>query len=131
MELTADARLIGNKGPKAKSPLNCDPVPAIPEGLANKLKENCEKGDPVCTNDGTNIEAHLTYVNADKGYISSTSEYIQKQFQTDGKAGPSPSPNVGVGDNTAALAALGEVLGAPPNAPRGQCGFAPPSLKGL
>jgi hypothetical protein len=101
----------GNKGPAAKSPLNCDPEPVFPPALSQKLKENCEKGDPVCTNDGTIPDSHLVYSDPAKGYIEASAKYIQAQFKADGKVGPSPSPNVGVGDNTAALLQLGQILG--------------------
>ena len=41
---------LGNKGPKAMSPLNCkNPVPVFAPELAQKLRQNCEKGDPVCS----------------------------------------------------------------------------------
>ncbi|KAF2399443.1 cutinase-domain-containing protein [Trichodelitschia bisporula] len=105
----------GNKGPNALSPLNCDKVPVFPADLAAKLKENCEKGDPVCTNDGTDSASHLVYSDPAKGYIAASAAYIQKQFTSNGKAGASPSPNVGTGDNTQALLELGEVLGAGKN----------------
>jgi hypothetical protein len=102
----------GNKGPKAKSPLNCDPIPVFPTALAEKLQQNCEKGDPVCTNDGDSVDSHLIYSEPSKGYITGSAEYIKKQLETNGKAGPVLSPNVGVGDNSAALAKVGEALGA-------------------
>lgn len=65
----------------------------------------------MCTNDGTNPESHLVYSDPAKGYIKGSSEYIQKQIQSKGKSGPVPSPNVGVGNNTAALLELGKILG--------------------
>jgi len=79
--------------------------------LAEKLQQNCEKGDPVCTNDGTLVESHLVYSDPAKGYITGSAEYIKKQLETKGKAGQKLSPNVGVGNNSAALAKLGEALG--------------------
>jgi hypothetical protein len=113
---------LGNKGPGAKSPLNCDPEPPFPDALLPKLKENCEAGDPVCTNDGTDPEAHLVYSDPKKGYMTDSAGYIKKQFDTNGKAGAQPSPNVGVGDNSEALQKLGEILGGPKVKP-GTCGL--------
>jgi len=115
-------RIAGNKGPDAKSPLNCDPEPVFPSALAQKLKENCEKGDPVCTNDGTIPDSHLVYSDPAKGYIEASAKYIEAQFKSGGKAGPQPSPNVGTGDNTAALLALGQILGSPATGTAG-CGL--------
>jgi hypothetical protein len=54
--------------------------------------------------------------------MTDSATYIKQQFDSNGKAGPQPSPNVGVGDNSAALAALGEILGGPKVAP-GTCGL--------
>jgi hypothetical protein len=77
----------------------------------------------VCTNDGTKPEAHLVYSDPSKPYISDSAKYIEQQFKTNGKAGPQPSPNVGTGDNTAALLELGQILGGP-KTPGGACGLA-------
>jgi hypothetical protein len=104
----------GNKGPDALSPLG-GKVPVFPEDLKTKLKENCATGDPVCTNSGKTTSAHLTYNTGT--YMSSSAAYIQKQFQTGGKAGASPSPNGGPndkGNNISAMQALGSALGASP-----------------
>ena len=104
----------GNKGPEALSPLG-GKVPVFPADLQTKLKENCAAQDPVCTNSGKNTSAHLTYRNGD--YMAKSAAYIQKQFQTGGKAGASPSPNGGPndkGDNTSAMQSLGKALGATP-----------------
>jgi Cutinase len=104
----------GNRGPNVPSPLG-GITPVFPKALADKLKENCEKGDPVCTNSGQETEQHLGYVEPTKDYMSSSAAYIKKQFDTKGTAGPSPSPNGGVkdkGDNTEALKKLGRELGA-------------------
>jgi hypothetical protein len=90
--------------------------------LSQKLKENCEAGDPVCTNDGQIPDSHLVYSDPAKGYIKASAEYIQAQFKSDGKTGPQPSPNVGTGDNTAALLLLGQILGAPADGSSG-CGL--------
>jgi len=77
----------GNMGPTAKSPLG-GTVPVFPKALANRLMENCAKGDPVC-GAGSNIMAHLTY---GKGsYMSESAKYIQKQFKSGGTAGPNAS----------------------------------------
>jgi hypothetical protein len=109
--------------------LNCDPEPVFPPALAQKLKENCEAGDPVCTNDGTIPDSHLVYSDPAKGYIKASAEYIQAQFKADGKAGPQPSPNVGVGDNTAALLQLGQILGSGASGTAG-CGLQNTQPKG-
>ncbi|KAF2420536.1 alpha/beta-hydrolase [Tothia fuscella] len=119
----------GNKGPAAKSPLNCDPEPPFPSALLPKLKENCEAGDPVCTNDGAKIEAHLVYSDPAKNYMTDSAVYIKKQFDSNGKAGAEPSPNVGTGDNTAALLELGQLLGGP-KVPAGECGLQLQASKG-
>jgi cutinase len=106
----------GNKGPSAKSPMG-GTVPKFPAPLAGKVKENCAKGDPVCTNSGKEVNDHLVYYETKFDYMSSSAEYIKKQFETKGKAGASPSPNGGEndkGDNTAALLELGKQLGGDP-----------------
>jgi hypothetical protein len=103
----------GNRGLNARSPLG-GIVPAFPADLGKKLKENCEKGDPVCTNSGSVIGDHLTYSEDKLGYIKGSAEYIIQQFKTDGKVGPQASPNGGdqdKGNNTAALIELGKLLG--------------------
>jgi hypothetical protein len=48
-----------------------------------------------------------------------SAKYVQQQFQSGGKSGPQPSPNVGTGNNNAALLELGKVLGAPAGATNG------------
>jgi hypothetical protein len=105
----------GNKGPGAKSPLG-GIVPEFPAPLLQKTKQNCSKGDPVCTNSGTLPDEHLVYPD-DALYMKPSAEYIAKQLKMDGKAGAAPSPNGGVqdkGDNSEALKKLGEMLGASP-----------------
>jgi cutinase len=77
----------GNMGPSAKSPLG-GTVSVFPRALANRLMENCAKGDPVC-GAGSNILAHLTYGTGN--YMSESAKYIQKQFQSGGTAGPNAS----------------------------------------
>jgi cutinase len=102
----------GNRGPKARSPLGGF-VKSFPAELENKLKQNCSKGDPVCTNTGTVTDEHLIY--AEESWMKASAEYIQKQFKSGGKAGPEPSPNGGpndIGDNSVALEKLGKELGA-------------------
>jgi hypothetical protein len=107
----------GNKGPNAKSPMGGS-VPKFPALLAEKVKENCAKGDPVCTNSGKEVNDHLVYYEDKFDYMKESAEYIKKQFETKGKAGPSPSPNGGEndkGDNTQALLDLGKQLGGNPD----------------
>lgn len=87
-------------------------VPTLPPALAQKVKQNCADGDPVCTNSGTDPNKHLEYV--EPHYMKSSAEYIAQQLKTDGKAGPSPSKYGGAqdkGDNKDALKKLGETLG--------------------
>jgi hypothetical protein len=59
------------------------------------------------------------YADPAKGYMDASAKYVQQQFQSGGKAGPRPSPNVGKGNNLAALLQLGQVLGAPKGATNG------------
>jgi hypothetical protein len=66
----------------------------------------------VCTNDGTTIDAHLSYSNTGTTFISDSATYIQQQFQSNGTAGPSPGTPPGTGNNSAALLSLGALLGA-------------------
>jgi len=106
----------GNRGPNVNSPLG-GKVPAFPDALAQKLKQNCEKGDPVCTNSGADPAAHLAYTDKKLRYMEDSAAYIKKQFESKGKAGPAPSPNGGLqdkGNNTAALLELGKMLGGEP-----------------
>jgi pimeloyl-ACP methyl ester carboxylesterase len=77
----------GNMGPTAKSPLG-GTVPVFPKVLANRLMENCAKGDPVCGG-GSNILAHLTYGTG--AYMGESAKFIQKQFQSGGTSGPNAS----------------------------------------
>jgi hypothetical protein len=103
----------GNRGPNVKSPLG-GMVSEFPLGLDNKIRQNCEKGDRVCTNSGTIVGSHLEYSSPGKDYIKLSAQYIADQFKTDGKVGPQPSPNGGVkdvGNNSAALRELAELLG--------------------
>lgn len=62
------------------------------------------------------------YSDPAKGYIKASSEYIQQQYKTGSKVGPQPSPNVGVGDNNAALLELGKILGSGASGTEG-CGL--------
>jgi hypothetical protein len=106
----------GNRGPNVQSPMG-GKVPVLPEPLAQRLKQNCAKGDPVCTNSGMDPGEHLIYSDDKFGYMADSAQYIKKQFETKGKAGPSPSPHGGVqdkGNNTAALLELGKILGGDP-----------------
>lgn len=90
-------------------------APPFPATLANRLMENCAFGDPVCS-DGTNADAHLSYDNSNTTYINASAAYIQEQLQTDGNAGPEPSPNNGTSPGgspageASALASLASLL---------------------
>jgi hypothetical protein len=103
----------GNRGIGAIDPLG-GTSPAFPTDLAAKLRENCAHNDPVCTNNGTMISAHLSYNNPGTAYMLDSAAYIQKQFQMDGQAGAQPAPE-GPGsqtqENIAALQSLGSALG--------------------
>jgi pimeloyl-ACP methyl ester carboxylesterase len=106
----------GNRGPNVQSPMG-GKVPPFPVELEQKLKQNCEKGDPVCTNSGTDPGAHLQYSDTKLKYMTDSAAYIKKQFESKGKAGPALSPNGGVqdkGNNSAALLELGKMLGGEP-----------------
>ena len=81
----------GHRGQDAINPLG-DTSPAIPPELESKLKQNCAHNDPVCTNNGTILQQHLTYGNDNETYISSSIDFIRRQFESDGQAGPEPSP---------------------------------------
>jgi hypothetical protein len=100
---------FGNKGSNVKTPFG-GINPDFPPPLAQKLRQNCAPSDPICANDGTNNDAHLSYSKANETYIPDSAAYIAKQLQTNGKAGPQPSPNHGppteTAQNLAVLAAL-------------------------
>jgi len=101
----------GNRGPKAISPFG-GVTPAFPRDLAYKLRENCALGDPVCTNDGVLIPAHLSYNAPD--FILNSAVYIKQQFASHGRQGPEPSspgPDTPTPAEKVALCALGQVLG--------------------
>jgi len=111
----------GNRGPYLPSPLGGITFP-FPAQYANKLKENCAYGDPICSFSGTNVTAHLSYSSPGTNFIADSANYIVNQYQTHGNSGPEPaafgrpgadpatSPTPG---NIAAQAALGQLLGAP------------------
>jgi hypothetical protein len=103
----------GNRGPNAISPFG-DVTPAFPPRLADKLRENCAIGDPVCTNDGILIPSHLTYGIPGTPFIPSSALYIKQQYDSRGHSGPQPASNTGPNTPTmaekTALCALGVVL---------------------
>lgn len=106
----------GNRGPNVQSPMGGTVAP-FPDPLAQRLRQNCAKGDPVCTNSGMDPGEHLIYSDPKFGYMADSAAYIKKQFEQKGKAGPAPSPNGGVqdkGNNSAALLELGKMLGGEP-----------------
>ena len=110
----------GNRGPNLPSPLGGITFP-FPATYANKLKENCGNGDPVCSFSGTNVTAHLSYAASGTNFIADNANFIMNQYQTGGKSGPevasfgrpgadpATSPTAG---NIAALIELGQLLGA-------------------
>jgi len=111
----------GNRGPNVPSPLGGITLP-FPAQFANKLKENCAQGDPICSFSGTSVAAHLSYSSPGTNFIADNANYIVNQYQTHGHSGPQPasfgrpgadpatSPTPG---NIAAQQALGQLLGAP------------------
>jgi len=100
---------FGNKGSNVKTPFGSI-VPDFPPPLAQRVKQNCYPNDPICANDGTNNESHLSYSAANETYIPDSARYIAKQLQTNGNTGPEPSPNHGPPTETAQnLAVLAEL----------------------
>ncbi|KAF2671397.1 alpha/beta-hydrolase [Microthyrium microscopicum] len=91
----------GNRGPNELSPQGGN-TPPFPAALARKLKENCAPGDPLCNNNGTDVNAHLSYNDAGTTYISDSAKYIKKAYDAKGNQGPEPSPNGGTGEPTLA-----------------------------
>lgn len=105
-----------NRGPKELNPLGPMP-PGFPPALAGKLKEICAHDDPVCTNNGTSIPVHLAYNDPGTTFIADAASYIQKQYQTNGKAGaqcPPEGPGKQTDANRAAIGALVDFLGGGP-----------------
>jgi hypothetical protein len=104
---------FGNKGSNILTPFGSI-NPDFPPPLALKLKQNCYPGDPICANDGTNNDAHLSYNKANETYITDSATYIAKQLQMKGNAGPEPSsthgPTTATAQNLAVLAKLAEQL---------------------
>ncbi|KAF2149543.1 carbohydrate esterase family 5 protein [Myriangium duriaei CBS 260.36] len=88
---------------------------SLPSALANRLRENCAYDDPICTNNGTVINAHLSYNLANATYIPNSAAYIQKQLQSGGQSGADDSQAVAPGNQTQgniqALLDLGKLLG--------------------
>ena len=89
------------------------PNVGLPAALAQKRKENCAFGDPVCSNNGSDFTKHLTYNGAT--FIDSSASYIQKQLQSDGQTGPDDTDDTPPGSqtsgNTEALLSLRGYLG--------------------
>jgi hypothetical protein len=110
----------GNRGPNIPSPLEGITFP-FPASYANKLKENCAQGDPICSFSGANFTAHLSY-GTSSNYIEDSANFIFNEYQTRGNSGPSvasfgrpgadpaTSPTAA---NIAAIIALSELLGGP------------------
>jgi hypothetical protein len=110
----------GNRGPNLLSPLG-GITPAFPAAYANKLKQNCAQGDPICSFSGSDYTAHHSY-GTTSNYISDSANFIFNEYQTGGNSGPSqasfgrpgadqatsPTPA-----NIAAIIALSQALGGP------------------
>ena len=80
--------------------------PSLPSVLAQRQKENCALGDPVCTNNGSDFTKHLTYNSHGTTFMNNSALYIQKQFQTNGQAGPDDVVKSPSGSQTEANAAF-------------------------
>jgi hypothetical protein len=103
----------GNRGKDAIDPLG-GTSPAFPSDLAAKLRENCAHSDPVCTNNGTTIDAHLSYNNNGTTYMVDSAMFIHEQHQTGGKSGAQPapeSPGAQTEENIVTLQSLAKALG--------------------
>jgi cutinase len=109
----------GNRGPNETSPLGGS-TPVFSPILADRLKQNCATGDPVCSNAGVEILAHLSYSSANTTFIADSANYIVSQYKSKGCSGPQPAAYGGPGpnqptqptkDNIAALQKLGALLG--------------------
>jgi hypothetical protein len=110
----------GNRGPNVPSPLEGITFP-FPASYANKLKQNCALGDPICSFSGANYTAHLSY-STTSNYIEDSANFIFNEYQTNGNSGPSEasfgrpgadqatSPTAA---NIAAIIALSQLLGGP------------------
>jgi Cutinase len=93
----------------------------FPVAYANKLKQNCAQGDPICSFSGANYTAHLTY-GSSSNYIEDSANFIFNEYQTKGGSGPSQaafgrpgadpatSPTAA---NIASIIALAQLLGGP------------------
>jgi len=60
----------------------------LPDVLAQKRVQNCAFGDPVCSNNGSDYLAHITYMNSGTTFISESASYIAKQLANGGTSGP-------------------------------------------
>ncbi|KAI9659349.1 MAG: condensin complex subunit Cut3 [Bathelium mastoideum] len=104
----------GNRGPGAFDPLG-SAEPPFPAALTNRVKENCAFNDPVCTNNGTDVNAHLSYDNPGTPFINDSARYIESQYQSGGNSGPDSSDDSAPGNQTlsnlSALESLGSLLG--------------------
>jgi hypothetical protein len=119
----------GNRGPNLPSPLGGITYP-LPASYANKLKENCNYGDPICSFSGTDVAAHLSYSVPGTNFIADSANFIFNEYQTHGNSGPSvasfgrpgadpaTSPTPG---NIAAIIALGQLLGSTSTTPATPC----------
>ena len=104
----------GNRGPGQFDPLGTA-EPPFPAALANRVKENCAFNDPVCTNNGTDVSAHLSYNNAGTSFINDSARYIESQFESGGASGPDSTDDSAPGNQTlsnlSALESLASLLG--------------------
>ncbi|KAI9696517.1 MAG: condensin complex subunit Cut3 [Bogoriella megaspora] len=104
----------GNRGLGAFDPLGTA-EPPFPAALSNRVKENCAFNDPVCTNNGTDVGAHLSYNNPGTTFINDSAHYIESQFQSGGDTGPDFTDDAAPGNQTlanlGALESLASLLG--------------------
>lgn len=101
----------GHRGQDAINPLG-DTSPAIPAELDDRLKQSCAHEDPVCSNNGTILSQHGSYV-TDMTYVADSAAYIKSQFDSGGTSGPQPSlegPGTQTEGNIAAILQLSNLL---------------------
>lgn len=105
-----------NRGIGALDPLGGVISGTFPGPLANRVKENCAYNDLVCTNNGTSLMAHESYIMfGNTSYVANSVQFIVNQFKSGGNSGSDYSQAVSPGTETqgniAALLALGKLLG--------------------
>jgi len=95
----------GNKGGNVTTVTGA-PVPAFPAALAQRLRQNCAAGDPICSN-GSDATAVVSYDDANTTYIPDSAAYIFAQASSDGEVGPEEAVGGGGGGSSSAASASG------------------------